>query len=650
MKNHDHNVFNNELLVYCNKHEKRIRLKNENSQRVKDPNTQIYFSINDILTKDYNCQPFFFTLTFKQDHSLEQQWQHAANIIQLMQETLQKEFLIVGGIISLEPHKNSTLKNKKRKNYRAGMPHAHAVIWFFHMFLNPSIQKLKLKLFNLGVAAKINELKTNLDTTKAILYTIKDREESPVRNLCEEYANWPASTQVWIAHQEPEHWFLNLHNAIGQESAFANKTFNKERQIPTTKKHLDDALLLAELFNKLFLAYNLAVKDGLVYTKIDKTRFSWRLVSSLDNWLANTFNIKHPPEYLVKLKENLLWIAKQGATTKGSFPLNIFPKLRPQMFLIEFQDTLYNFTEGTTVNPDLIDQSTQTLCFINNKWNDTKPPLKLLGLFSILVAWGLPFSDIGYPQKADLHTDRFLRSSQEHAEESFFRVIEALQAFGGLFHPEINRKINPALLIKGDPSSFKTFIILTILKGIFGLQNIDTISRSMSRFNLSKLRKDQEQPFILLMDDLRWNSLGMHLPDFLNLTDGNIVSTEKKFESSVVAPMKGTIAITTNDSMDSIVQFQDRKAIQTRVKEIHFYPLRIEPPLAINRRLIAELEEEAVSFALLANSVFLKKTITQHNIIPVLPDQFFRKQPIDNLLLENQGHFTLKNLLRELQF
>ena len=43
---------------------------------------------------------------------------------------------------------------------------------------------------------------------------------------------------------------------------------------------------------------------------------------------------------------------------------------------------------------------------------------------------------------------------------------------------------------------------------------------------------------------LRWDHLGMHFPDFINLLDGYFVRTEQKYMKPQTGQCKGTIAIT----------------------------------------------------------------------------------------------------------
>jgi hypothetical protein len=41
----------------------------------------------------------------------------------------------------------------------------------------------------------------------------------------------------------------------------------------------------------------------------------------------------------------------------------------------------------------------------------------------------------------------------------------------------------------------------------------------------------------------------MQIADFLNLLDGNFVSTEQKFQQRTSGPIKGTVAITCNEGL-----------------------------------------------------------------------------------------------------
>ena len=90
-------------------------------------------------------------------------------------------------------------------------------------------------------------------------------------------------------------------------------------------------------------------------------------------------------------------------------------------------------------------------------------------------------------------------------------------------HPFDNRKQNPALYLCGEPSTYKTFSIKTFFDRLVGIHFVEIISRQNKRLYTGNLRKHDGQPYILVIDDMRWEGVGMHLPDFLNLLDGYLV-------------------------------------------------------------------------------------------------------------------------------
>ena len=79
-----------------------------------------------------------------------------------------------------------------------------------------------------------------------------------------------------------------------------------------------------------------------------------------------------------------------------------------------------------------------------------------------------------------------------------------------------------------------------VLKQLVGSDHIDILSRHNSKFNFGKLKKDDHSPYVLVMDDFRWQQTGMYVADFLNLLDGNLVNTENKFEVFVLCNQRGT--------------------------------------------------------------------------------------------------------------
>ena len=56
------------------------------------------------------------------------------SLLNNLEKTLSEHFLVVGAIIAVEPHKNSSLHSKRGKNTKAGSPHFHLVVWLCHQF------------------------------------------------------------------------------------------------------------------------------------------------------------------------------------------------------------------------------------------------------------------------------------------------------------------------------------------------------------------------------------------------------------------------------------------------------------------------------------------------------------------------------------
>ena len=129
---------------------------------------------------------------------------------------------------------------------------------------------------------------------------------------------------------------------------------------PTTRKHKDTSFIFAEL--KLFKTLDLAVRDEYVYQKIDGTKSSWDKWGPLENWIANMFNLAAPTEYLEMLKQNCTCITKQGEISKIAPKIELFPKLKLEVFLVEFKDTLYALRTGQLIGFHEIAPETATFC------------------------------------------------------------------------------------------------------------------------------------------------------------------------------------------------------------------------------------------------------------------------------------------------
>ena len=110
---------------YCNKREKQHKTKD----LFYDSYRQNYYIVGQIFETDFNAEAFFFTVTFPQRATLEEEWQHAKLFIEDFKLFVSKHFMVLGGVIAVEAHKNSTLKSARGKNTKAGLPHFHMILW-----------------------------------------------------------------------------------------------------------------------------------------------------------------------------------------------------------------------------------------------------------------------------------------------------------------------------------------------------------------------------------------------------------------------------------------------------------------------------------------------------------------------------------------
>lgn len=598
-KNHQKNIEN-----YCNRNEKRLKV-------TKNPNSylrQTLYLLNPLLSKQHNAQAYFLTITFpKANTHLIHQWKLAVQSLQEIKKEISKQYLVVAGIISIEPHKNTTLKNKKGTNTKAGSPHFHAVLWITHDFLNPDMVFLRTYFNFKKLIVKINKLKTDVDAMKAILYTIKDQHEHDVKNLCKDFTLWQSNINIWINHIDVKEIFLNVQYAADNRFFVTQEIYSL---LPTTRFHDDKALLLTELFTKLFRLKKLAVREGFVYERKQNTQFSWQRTIPLKNWIANTFTEKAPVKYLAMLKEHANWIAAQGKTFKTGINYELFPKLKLQFFLVEFLDKVYEFKNGKTYSFDEIDFEINSVCHVPKTFDEIEPPLFTLSLLFALINYGrdetMKVQNI--KQIPNEQHDGTQIGSIRHWDKAWEISMLALAAIGGLYHFDEHRKQNKTIFLTGEPNTYKTTILKTILDKLIGLHHVDIISRTSNKFNLGNLRKDQDAPYILVMDDLRWEHLGLNTPDFTNLLDGDFVYTEQKYLAPTQGKIKGNIAITSNQSLYIDERpFIDTKALKERILEVNFYPL--QKHIFQNENIVENLNKEAIAFSVLTNIIFLRKNI-----------------------------------------
>lgn len=139
------------LAEYCNKRSKRFSIKDPFYNGFR----QNLYSVAEVFEKDFNTEAYFLTVTFPQMGTLEEEWEYARRFIENFKSGLSRVYMVIGGVIAVEAHKNSTLKKKTGKKTKAGRPHFHMLLWFANQFLNPSMHKLRLCMGSAGTMSRI---------------------------------------------------------------------------------------------------------------------------------------------------------------------------------------------------------------------------------------------------------------------------------------------------------------------------------------------------------------------------------------------------------------------------------------------------------------------------------------------------------------
>ena len=657
------------LAVLCSTRPKTFRAKDTSYDRLRKAINQC----NRVLQDEHNCKTLFITTTFPPEVDLEDDWKQIGSFIEEFKRYVSKHYLIVGGVIAVEPHRNSSLTapKGKGKNTKAGRPHLHMILWLTHEFLSPGLAYLDLALDDWGYNTRIKELKGHTDVIKSTLYSLKERENLSLRSVCQEYLGWSHNVNIWVNHSDCESLFVYLKERI--KSCFLTKEMYVE--CPTTRKYSEDDLQIAELFAKLFMKGGLAVREQMVYRRAPGTKYTWNVYMPLNQWISDRFNFNLPVEYLRKLKHSANWILSGGSQTKQGPYFQLFPKLSLYMFYVEYTDCVYDFDRGDTTPFHQVPVNAATVCSTPHTWNETPPPWRILGLLYTLLARGVDsrqnyldalkeIKDKGWVKNwnqglIDNSEQHHLFVSAERGEKDFTSFFETLTYFGGLYHPKFARKQNPALYLEGRSNSFKTFLLEMIFKKLVGLENVDMLSRTKGRFNTSRLKKEDGQPYILFLDELRWDQLGMPFADFLALLDGKFVHTEKKWEKEQSGQLSGTIAITSNMGVGKtgkeqgpggdFLAFEDRIALEARIRRVELHPL-LEPSYDdISPDFWRGLEDEALGFSILTNASFLHKDPHYLHKI-VLPKSFF-SAPLagQTASLERTGFSLMQSLLKRFQ-
>ena len=319
------------LAKYCRTRSKDPRTRNEFHNAMK----RAFYDLAEVMTTGFDSDPYLWTLTFPKKDTLEDEWEAMSDFIKQFKIEVSKHFLVVGGIISVEAHKNTTLKKKGGKNTKAGRPHVHMLLWFCHEFLNPSLQKLQLALQLSGTLCGKKALDKCHDVLRTGLYITKDKDDSDLQAVVQKHMGWSHSGNIWINSSEVQS-SLEL---VASELKYCFISRELLMWWLTTKKNKDDGIMLSQMFYKLFTRLKLAVRGPMVYRKKPGTLFSWKVWKPLESWIADMLSLDAPTAYLEKLKKNAL--AREGKTAKVAPKFELFPKIKLELFTVEFIDVIY---------------------------------------------------------------------------------------------------------------------------------------------------------------------------------------------------------------------------------------------------------------------------------------------------------------------
>ncbi len=119
---------------------------------------QTFYVLSNIFRNDFNCTFYFFPITFKKTHlDLQTEWKKAIIFIENFKKELSKHFLVIGKIILIEPHKNTTLISKKNKNRNSARNNKDKTLLLVEIFA---------KLFKqLKLAVKMNKIYSRVEKT-----------------------------------------------------------------------------------------------------------------------------------------------------------------------------------------------------------------------------------------------------------------------------------------------------------------------------------------------------------------------------------------------------------------------------------------------------------------------------------------------------
>lgn len=592
---------------------------------------QSVYVIAQALYEKHNCDAYFITLTMPQTDILIKQWNTLDTILTQLIKELNEQFLIAGAVISIEIHKNTSKASHRGKNSKSGYPHIHMVIWTYHNFLNPTINDLRIFFIRKKFDTNVKELKKTVDVKKAILYTIKESADFELRQICHQALNRPYSAFVWSNHSECQPLLQELTQQLTSTRKQYQIGFENTSQniIPTVKRIENQKLMLATLFAKIFELRKWAVFDDYVYRPIEGAHYTWQRWLTLENLISSCYQQYLPPQFLTMLANSAHWIAVQGAIHKNAPKMQIFPQLIIENQFVEFFDGIYDFTHGKFIKEHLfLSPFTSCTNFHPTNFDQLEPPLHILGfIFTLLASTNEDpiLRKIFQPQKTPEKTPTPFQQKKQQEEqktcekwehEKLKQLTELIILIGGIFHPEVHRKANPALLLIGEPSSYKTFFLMNLLRQTFGEHQIKVISRTGGRFTFGFLTRNNK--VTIFMDDVQWNQLGITAGEFINLLDRNPIAAEQKYEKGTQVCHEGALLLTANSPINTYTTFlpdlgmmdnglsrPQQLALEKRIKTIR---LQVQKDLIYipDEPQLSFIKEQCINLSILANAVYLK--------------------------------------------
>jgi hypothetical protein len=272
-----------------------------------------------------------------------------------------------------------------------------------------------------------------------------------------------------------------------------------------------------------------------------------------------------PPAYLVKYHDSASWVLSEGSSKKLGPTISVFPRLRFQRHLWEFNDGLYDLIAGAWVT----DFGPFTSASIHHRYSFDELPFPG-GLLAFLKELTSP-SD----------------------------CLELLVRLGSLFHVCGDRKADPALWIHGPNDSFKSWFLRNFLRENFSETLIITLDRQKGPFRYASLLKAEAAGIqgVIHSDDFRSADFRKEAGTMLNLLDGVPMVVQDKYLPGERLISKHGFVLSSNEGLAETEWSPiDRLALSKRFREVRF-----DKPSAKDEAFLEALLCEFPGLGLLCN-------------------------------------------------